>query len=94
MSSKELKLYSERDIEAQGQVYCDHVRAMTVEGLHAKSDIAAELAHRDIEIERLRAAVWKYGKHLTACRLQKDLSSWCDCGWAKRRETLAPRSTR
>jgi len=28
---------------------------MTGEGLHSKSDIAAELAHRDIEIERLQA---------------------------------------
>jgi hypothetical protein len=30
---------------------------MTSEGLHSKSDIAAELAHRDIEIERLQARV-------------------------------------
>lgn len=49
-----MKLYAERDIMAQGQTYCDHVNQMTAEGLHAKSDIAAELAHRDIEIERLR----------------------------------------
>jgi hypothetical protein len=49
------KLYAERDIIGQGQAYCDHVMAMTAEGLHAKSDIAAELAHRDIEIARLQA---------------------------------------
>jgi hypothetical protein len=48
------KLYAERDIIGQGQTYCDHVMAMTAEGLHAKSDIAAELAHRDIEIKRLQ----------------------------------------
>jgi predicted Zn-ribbon and HTH transcriptional regulator len=47
------KLYAERDIIEQMQHYVDHVEAMTAEGLHSKSDIAAELAHRDIEIERL-----------------------------------------
>lgn len=33
--------------------YSRHVSAMTSEGLHAKSDIAAELAFRDLEIDRL-----------------------------------------
>ncbi len=50
-------LYAERDIEEQGEHYVRHVGAMTAEQLHAKSDIAAELAHRDIEIDRLRAAL-------------------------------------
>jgi hypothetical protein len=44
------KLYATRDIEAQGDAYIDHVMAMTTEGLHSKSDIAAELAHRDIAL--------------------------------------------
>lgn len=48
------KLYAERDIIEQMQHYVDHVEAMTAEALHSKSDIAAELAHRDIEIERLQ----------------------------------------
>lgn len=48
------RLYAERDIEDQGEHYARHVNAMTAEGLHAKSDIAAELAHRDIEIDRLQ----------------------------------------
>lgn len=48
------KLYAERDIIEQMQHYVDHVEAMTAEGLHSKSDIAAELAHRDMEIERLQ----------------------------------------
>lgn len=48
------KLYAERDIIEQMQYYVNHVEAMTAEGLHSKSDIAAELAHRDIEIERLQ----------------------------------------
>lgn len=46
------------------------------------------------EIERLRAAMWKYGKHLVACRLQKDMTSWCDCGWTQVRETLAGEAER
>jgi len=61
-TSKE-KLYAERDIIEQGQVYCDHVNAMTAEGLHAKSDIAAELAHRDIEIARLKRELEVLGDH-------------------------------
>ena len=51
------KYYAERDIEAldrAGWYYSRHVEAMTAEGLHAKSDIAAELAHRDQLIVTLR----------------------------------------
>lgn len=48
------KLYNERDVMAQGEHYIKHVSAMTSEDLHSKVDIAAELAHRDIEIERLK----------------------------------------
>lgn len=49
------KQYANRDPEAQGMHYITHVGAMTSEGLHSKSSIAAELAHRDIEISRLHA---------------------------------------
>ena len=55
--SNTTKHYAKRDPDAQGIHYINHVSAMTTEGLHAKSAIAAELAHRDIEIERLRAAL-------------------------------------
>lgn len=48
------KHYAERDIEAQGVHYSNHVCAMTGEKLHSKSDIAAELAHRDMQIELLQ----------------------------------------
>ena len=48
--------YAQRDHRALGEHYLRHVSAMTGEGLHAKSDIAAELAWRDAEIERLRSA--------------------------------------
>lgn len=54
----ELNQYAERSIlklDKAGGYYCRHVSAMTAEGLHSKSAIAAELAHRDIEIDRLRA---------------------------------------
>ena len=53
MESK--KQYADRDRQAQGAYYVTHVGAMTAEGLHSKSSIAAELAHRDIEIARLHA---------------------------------------
>ena len=56
-TNTEKKHYAKRDPESQGIHYINHVSAMTTEGLHAKSAIAAELAHRDIEIERLRVAL-------------------------------------
>lgn len=46
--------YAERNLVELGKHYTKHVQAMTREGLHAKSDIAAELAWRDAEIDRLR----------------------------------------
>lgn len=51
------KQYRQRDLVAldrEGGHYFRHVRAMTAEGLHDKTHIAAELAARDWEIERLR----------------------------------------
>lgn len=50
----EPKLYAHRDLPSLEPHYCAHVSAMTSEGLHAKSAIAAELAWRDAEIDRLR----------------------------------------
>lgn len=49
-----MKLYAERDIIDLGEYYTKHISAMTDEGLHSKSDIAAELAFRDAEIDRLK----------------------------------------
>ena len=46
--------YADRDVIKLGKYYTRHVEAMTSEGLHEKSDIAAELAWRDLELERLR----------------------------------------
>jgi len=50
----DIKHYAERDIEAQGVAYIRHIRHMTSEGLWSKSDIAAELAHRDNRIKELK----------------------------------------
>jgi hypothetical protein len=50
------KQYAERDamaLEKAGGYYSRHVSAMTAEGLHSKSDIAAELAYRDMLIDAL-----------------------------------------
>jgi hypothetical protein len=56
--SKEVKRYAERDayeLDKAGNYYCRHVSAMTGEGLHSKSDIAAELGWRDMQIDALLA---------------------------------------
>ena len=50
------KQYAERDamaLDEAGGYYCRHVSAMAVEHLHSKSDIAAELGWRDMQIARL-----------------------------------------
>ncbi len=49
----EMPLYKERDpekLDQLGNFYSAHVNAMTEEGLHSKSAIAGELAHRDYVI--------------------------------------------
>lgn len=53
MTKKE-NMYSDRNPEEFEPYYSRHVMAMTREGLYAKSAIAAELAYRDKEIERLK----------------------------------------
>lgn len=45
------------DFIIESSHYDKHVSAMTGEQLHSKSDIAAELAFRDAEIERLRGRI-------------------------------------
>ena len=48
--------YAKRDIESSDELmtlYSHHVNAMTGEKLHSKSDIAAELAHRDLKLKEL-----------------------------------------
>ena len=53
-----VKRYAERDVmglDRAGNYYCANVEAMTAEGLHDKSDIAAELAYRDHRCAKLEA---------------------------------------
>lgn len=51
------KIYGDRDLMAMdiaGNHYCRHVDHMTRESLHSKSDIAAELGWRDMQIVALQ----------------------------------------
>lgn len=58
--------YAEREIDSDELFghYARHVNAMTAEGLHGKSDIAAELAWRDARIEELAAHVERLTQRL------------------------------
>lgn len=61
------KQYAERDIESldeAGGFYSRHVSAMTGEGLHTKSSIAAELGHRDMVNSELLGALQQCIPHL------------------------------
>jgi len=52
------KLYAERDpmaMDESGLFYWRHICAMTKEKLHSKTDIAAELGYRDMQITTLEA---------------------------------------
>lgn len=55
--SQDTTPYPKRDHMALGQHYLNHIDWMTGWNLHSKSDIAAELAWRDQQIEALRAAL-------------------------------------
>lgn len=51
------KLYDEeRDTEGYENTVMKHMLAMTTEGLHSKAAIAVELAYRDHELQKLKAA--------------------------------------
>lgn len=57
------KLYEHRDLmlldaASDKPRYAQHVQAMTAEKLHAKSDIAAELAYRDTLLDILELEVF------------------------------------
>lgn len=66
------KQYAERDfieMDAKGAYYFRHVRAMTAENLHDKSDIAAELGWRDMQIAAQAARI----EQLTAESVNEEL---------------------
>lgn len=56
--SNNTKQYDERNALSLGNYYSRHVHAMTVESLHSKSDIAAELGYRDKQIDELNAKLF------------------------------------
>ncbi len=66
------KHYAERDIELLddlGGYYFRHVCAMTGEGLHSKSDIAAELGYRDAQLAEANLAAVKAGEKANELRV-------------------------
>lgn len=61
--------YAERDIEElddRGGYYCRHVSAMTGEGLHSRSAIAAELGHRDMMNDRMARLITEREQQIDA----------------------------
>lgn len=54
--------YAERDVIELEPHFSRHVSAMTAEGLHSKSSIAAELAYRDERIADLEHHLREYAK--------------------------------
>jgi hypothetical protein len=79
------KLYPKHDPSKLEPHYCEHVSGMAEWGLHAKSDIAIQLAWRDARIAELEASVERlkrYAKNLTICDCSRTLSpgrcSVCD----------------
>ena len=69
-----------RPIEDLEPHYSRHVAAMTREKLHAKSDIAAELACRDWEIERLTAEGERKDAVIEAAKAYKQAYELCEGG--------------
>lgn len=41
-------------------------------------------------LDKRKAELWKYGKHLASCPVWRSASNACDCGWVTVRSTLAP----
>ncbi len=62
--------------DAWGGYYCRHVSALTTECLHAKSEIAAELGWRDLQIDRLRAELTEARKDADRYRRLCSLVAW------------------
>lgn len=71
-----VRFYGDRDVVALGEHYSSHVEAMTREGLHEKSDIAAELAFRDAVIQRLAEQSVKDRGDFDACVDAVHASYW------------------
>ncbi len=68
--------YAARDPRDLDQYYLRHVSAMTAEGLHEKHHIAAELAHRDREIDRLTGELER--TRAVVAELREDTCDFCN----------------
>jgi hypothetical protein len=71
------KLYADRmsdviDLDDLGALYFSHVMAMTAEGLHEKSAIAAELAWRDHRIADLESLLAERNRQNAAAFADRD----------------------
>ena len=69
-----MKHYADRDpmeLDQAGGYYCRHVEAMTAEGLHAKSDIAGELGHRDRLVDDLERRLAIAQNALGVCQRER-----------------------
>jgi len=86
-----MRRYDNRDPAALEPYYSWHVQAMTEEGLHAKSAIAAELAFRDAEITALRL---NCKVHQRAFREQREVAQDAGEKLFRAREELATLRTR
>lgn len=53
---------------------------------------AQELHKKERDLDKLKAALWKYGKHLASCPLWSRVppEARCNCGWVEVRDQLAP----
>ena len=69
------ELYAERPIEDLAEHYMRHLHAMTVEGLHSISAIAAELAFRDERIEGLERERGRLAEALRLIERWRDFPS-------------------
>jgi len=69
------KIYGDRDLMAMdsaGNYYCRHVDHMTREKLHSKSDIAAELGWRDMQIANLQQKLTATNNILKSAGIEAD----------------------
>ena len=69
-----MKHYADRDpmeLDKAGGYYCRHVEAMTAEGLHAKSDLAGELGHRDRLVDDLERRLAVAQNALGVCQRER-----------------------
>lgn len=69
-------MYEKRNTIELGEYYTRHVYAMTAEQLHSKADIAAELAYRDKEIDRLKESLSNIADPIE--HLKRNLTKGCE----------------